>query len=93
MILERIHQVIENLVRTFNITQTYVDEEDPWLGLLFAAAFGICSTINNLKGYSPGNLIFGRDIILPIKNKLYWELIRQWKQIKINKDMQNYITS
>ena len=86
MILERIHQVIENLVRTFNITQTYVDEEDPWLGILFAAAFEIFSTTNNLKDYSPGNLIFGRDIILPIKHKVDWELIRQRKQLEINKD-------
>ena len=38
-ILERIHQVIENLVRSFNITQTYVDKEDPWLGILADAAF------------------------------------------------------
>ena len=28
--MERIHQVLGNLVRTFNITQTYVDEDDPW---------------------------------------------------------------
>ena len=29
-ILERIHQVLGNLVRTCNITETYVDEDDPW---------------------------------------------------------------
>ena len=28
-ILERIHQVLGNLVQTCNITQTYVDEDDP----------------------------------------------------------------
>ena len=28
-ILERIHQVLGNLVRTFIITQTYVDKDDP----------------------------------------------------------------
>ena len=33
-ILERIHQVPVNLVRTCNITQTYVDEGDPWSGIL-----------------------------------------------------------
>ena len=36
-ILERIHQVIGNLVRTFNITKTYVGKDDPWLGILAAA--------------------------------------------------------
>ena len=31
-------------------------------------------------------LVFGRATILPIKNKADWELIRQRKQMKINKD-------
>ena len=29
------------------------------------------------KGYSPGQLIFGRDMILLVKLWVYWELIRQ----------------
>ena len=38
-ILERIKQVLVNLVWTCNITQNYVDEDDPWLGILAAASF------------------------------------------------------
>ena len=39
-VLERIHQVLGNLVRTFNIsTQTYVDEDYSWTGILAAAEF------------------------------------------------------
>ena len=60
-ILERIHQVLGNLVRNFNIsTQTYVEENDPWTGILSASAFAIFSTTNRQKGYSPGKLIFGQ---------------------------------
>ena len=41
-VLERIHQVLGNLVRTFNIsTQTYVDEDYLWTGILAAAEFEI----------------------------------------------------
>ena len=40
-ILEPIHQVLVNLVQTFNIQQTYVDKNDPWTGILAAAAFAI----------------------------------------------------
>ena len=48
--LERIHRVIENLVRVLNIsTQTYVDKNDPWTGNLDAAAFAIISTTNGKK--------------------------------------------
>ena len=35
--LEMIHQVLGNLVQTFNINQTYVDEDDPRSGILAAA--------------------------------------------------------
>ena len=57
---------------TFNIKETNVGEDDPWLGILAAAAFVILSTKNGLKGYSPGQLVFGRDKILPIKHNMDW---------------------
>ena len=48
-ILERIQQVLGNIVRTFNITLTYVDEDDPWSGILAEASFLIRSkTIKRL---------------------------------------------
>ena len=65
-ILERIHQVLGNLVHNFNIQKTYVDENDQWADILAAEAFAISSTTNWQKGYSPGQLIFCRDMILPI---------------------------
>ena len=40
-ILERIYQVILNLVQTCNITQTYVDEDDLWSGILSASKFAM----------------------------------------------------
>ena len=44
-ILEIIHDVLGNLVRTFKIsTQTYVDKYDPWTGILAAVSFSIIST-------------------------------------------------
>ena len=86
MILERIHQVIGNLVRTCNITQTYVEGDDEWSVILAAEAFLIRSTTNRLNGYSPGQLIFVRDMNLLIKNTVHWGLICQKKQTQINKD-------
>ena len=65
-VLERIHQVLGNLVWTFNISHTYVDEDDPWTGILAAAAFAISSTTNRQKGSSPGQLVFGCGIIILI---------------------------
>ena len=84
--MEQIFQILENLVRTCNITKTYVDKYDPWSGILAAAAFEIISTTNILKGYSPGQLVFGRDMIIPIKYTVDWYLLLQENQAQINKD-------
>ena len=46
-------------------------------GHLAAADFVIISTTNMLKGYIIGQLLFDCDIIIPIKSKVGWELIRQ----------------
>ena len=35
-ILEQIHQVRAKLVGSFNITQTFVEKDDPWSGILDA---------------------------------------------------------
>ena len=71
-ILERIHQAQGNLLQTCNITQTYVDKHYPWSGILAAASFAILSTKIRIKGHSLGQLVFGHDMILPIKHKLDW---------------------
>ena len=71
-ILERIHQVLGNLVQTCNINQTYVDKDDPWSGILAAPEFAIISTTNRTKRYSTVQLVFGCDMILLIKHKVDW---------------------
>ena len=79
-VLERIHQVLGKLVQTFNISKkNYVEKKDPWLGILYAEAFAICSTNKKQKVYILGQLVFGSDMIIPIKHKVDWELIHQQK--------------
>ena len=85
-ISEHIHQVLGNIVRNFNVQQTYLDKNDLWADILDASEFANGSTTSRQKGYSPGQLIFGRDMILPIKHMVDWELIRQRKQTQINRD-------
>ena len=85
-ILEQIHQVLGNLVHTFNISETYFDKYDPWLDILSAVAFKNISTTNGLTVYSTGQLVFVRDIVIPIIQKVDWELIRHKNHAQINKD-------
>lgn len=87
-IVERIHQVIGNIIRTFELQTNYLDEEDPWKGILSAAAFAVRSTYHTTLQKSPGQLVFGRDMILNIKHTANWEYIRQRKQKLIEKNNQ-----
>ena len=67
-------------MQTYNINKTYVDEDDPCSCILTAPELEIFPTENMLKYYIPVQLLFGLDVILPIKHKVDWELIRQRNQ-------------
>ena len=60
-----------NIVRAFNISKTYVDKDDQLLGILSTLSFEIFSTTDRLEGYSLGQLLFGHDMIILIKYKVY----------------------
>ena len=84
-IIEIIHEVIGNLVRTCNIQETYVDDADLWMGIIAAAYFAVRSTYHTTKGKSPGQLFFGRDMILPINHEAGWRYIFLHKKAEIDK--------
>ena len=80
-----IQQVLGNLLRTIISQETYVDDADPFIGILAAADFAVRSTYHRWKGKIPGQLVFGMYIILPINHVADWRYIRQRKQTQINK--------
>ena len=56
--MERIHVIIGNLVQAYNTKDTYIDNDNPWLGILAPIAFLVCSTKFWFKDYSPFQLVF-----------------------------------
>ena len=85
-IVERVHQVIGNIIRTFELENNYLDEGDPWKGILSATAFAVRSTFHTTLRNTPGQLVFGRDMILNVKHEANWEYIRARKQKIIQKN-------
>ena len=83
--IERIHQVLGNLVRTYNLQEIYVDDADPFMGILNRSAFAVQSTYHRKKGKSPGQLVFGRAMILPIDHIVNWRYMLQRKQAQPEK--------
>jgi hypothetical protein len=83
-IIERVHQTIGNIIRTFNVQS--MDSDDPWTGTLAAAMFAVRATCHTTLQASPMQLVFGRDAILNTKHMSNWEHIRQRKQTRINEN-------
>ena len=83
-IIERIHQTIGNIIRTFDVQ--HIDDKDPWAGILAATMFAVRATYHTTLQASPMQLVFGRDAILNINHTTDWEHIRQRKQERINEN-------
>jgi transposase InsO family protein len=84
-IIERVHQVLGNALRNFELETRELDEQNPWDEFLSSAAFAIRSTHHMTLGASPAQLVFNRDMFLPIKYVADWNQIRLKRQNEILK--------
>ena len=85
-IIERIHQTVGNMLRTFELDEMELDEEHPFEGILSATAFAVRSTYHTTLQATPGQLVFGRDMILNIGHIANWKAIAERKQKIINRN-------
>ena len=74
------------MIRTFELEEYYLEEEDPWKGILAATAFAIRATIHTTLKKTPAQLIFGRDMLINMQHIANWEYIKKRKQDLINKN-------
>ena len=86
-IIERIHQTLGNIIRTFQIQDNPdLDPHDPWAGILSATMFALRATFHTTLHATPTQLVFGRDAILNTVFEANWKLIRERKQKLINQN-------
>ena len=85
-ILERVHATLGNMIKTFEVQDRDMDEEEPWIGILSAVAWAIRSTYHTTTQATPGQLVFGRDMIWNLPHIADWRYIQQRKQDMINKN-------
>jgi hypothetical protein len=53
-----------NMIRAFELEEIELDPDDPWNKSLQDCAFGVGSTFHTSLQASPGQLVFGRDIMI-----------------------------
>ena len=69
-IIERIHQTIGNIIRTFDVSN--IVNNNPWSGILTTTMFAVRATYLTTLQESPMQIVFGRDAILNIKHVADW---------------------
>ena len=71
-ILERIRQVLADCLIIFKLEEFNIDEdeEDPFEEYLTITSYAIRCAIHKTHGYSPGQLVFGRDMFMPIETTI-----------------------
>ena len=52
-IVERVHQTIGNIIRTYEIQEMDLDNENPWEGVLSSTMFTIRSTVHTTTQHTP----------------------------------------
>ncbi len=67
-IVKRVHQTVGNILHTFKLQDSEVDEADPWSGILSATMFAIRATVHTTLNLTPMQAVFGRDAILNIQH-------------------------
>ena len=68
-ILERIHQVMGNMLKTKSLVEREFDVVDPWGEILASIAYAIRCSYHSTLQATPGQLVFGRD--MATKTKMY----------------------
>lgn len=71
-------------MRTFELDDQVLDENEPFQKFLTDAAYAIRSTYLTTQGATPAQMVFGRDMVLPVDFEIDWDEITKRKQKRIN---------
>ena len=78
--LERIHQVVGNMIRTSTLN------DESWTEVLQYVAWAIRSTVHTTNGATPGQLVFQRDMIFDTPFIPDWIYIRNRRLAQVQSD-------
>jgi transposase InsO family protein len=87
-IIERVHKMVNNMLRSFDLEQENLEEDNPFEYVLQSTAWARRSTYHTTLQATPCQLVFGRDMIHNIAFKANWNQIQKRKQDIINKSNQ-----
>lgn len=84
--VERVHQVIQHMLATKDLENMEYDFIDPWGEILSSVAWAIRASYHSILKASPGQLIYGQDMIFNMNKVVDWKLIEANKQQQVIRD-------
>ena len=81
--VERVHQTLGNLLRVYELEDYEFPRGDPWSNILASASWAIRSTFHTTLGATPGQLVYGRDMLFDLSFKANWKEITERKRTRI----------
>ena len=85
-IVERVHQTVNNMIRCFDLNNLDLDPNDPFGDILARIGWAVRSTYHTTLEATPGQLVFGRDMLFDIDFTADWHNMYISKQKMINKN-------
>ena len=75
--IERVHQTIGNIIRTFELNKSELEESIPFAGILAATMFATRATYHTTLQAMPAQFVFGRDAILNTQFEANWSISKR----------------
>lgn len=85
-IIERVHGVVGDMMRTFDTGVINDSDANPFEGVISAICWAVRSTYHTTLMATPGQLAFGRDMIFNIRHQADWQLIHERKRARIEEN-------
>lgn len=89
VIIECIHAVINDIIQTQDLDNHDFDPVDPLGNILAKIAWAICTLYHRTLDATPGQPVFGRDIIFDMLFTAEWNRIREEKRAQVLKHDQS----
>ena len=84
--VERIHQVVHNMIKTKELDSFLFDYIDPWGEILSSVRWAINASYHSTLQATPAELVFGRDMLFNIKKMINWKAITENKRKQVARD-------
>ena len=84
--MERIHQVVQNMIKTKELDKLVFDYIDPWAEILGSVAWAVRASYHSTLQSTPSQLVFGRDMLFNMKKVINWKMITENKRKQIARD-------